>query len=207
VPVDSPPAAFATLVVQNRLVQPIALTVGDSGFTIAPGDSTRIPVRAGQQVEAHWAMVRPDADGRMLGKELEGSFLADSVRGELRRDVNARTGGRGWYTPVVVNATSRMVGIAVIGARDSADCHCAIAPGDSLRLGYYPLEPGSAVRVTDKTGRTARFQSLSLLTDSVTGAAPIRVIAGMLRARVVQPAPTRRRPERPNPLRSFLPVH
>ena len=199
-----PPAA---LVVENRLVQPIAVTLGDSDFTISPGRSVRIPLNPGQQVEAHWAMVRPGAEGRMLGRELEGSILADTVRGELRRVVNAGTGGQPWFTPIVVNGTSRMVRVSVISSRDSADCHCVVGPGDSLRLGYYPLDSGSAVRVTDRAGHTARFQSLTLLADSVTGAAPIRVTAALLRApSAPQGTPRRRRPEPSNPLKSFLPV-
>jgi hypothetical protein len=63
------------------------------------------------------------------------------------------------------------------------------------------------VRVTDQAGRTARFQSLALLADRVTGAAPIRVTVATLR---LPPAPrgsVRRRPQAPpNPLKSFLPV-
>jgi hypothetical protein len=197
----------AALVVENRLVQPIALTMGDSDFTISPGDSVRLPLNAGQQVEAHWAMVRPDAEGRMLGKELEGSILADTARGELRRVVNAGTAGRPWFTPIVVNATPRTLRVSVMSGRDSADCHCLVAPGDSLQLGYYPLDNRSAVRVTDKAGRTARFQSLALLADRATGAALIRVTAATLRVPSTPLESVRRRPQAPpNPLKSFLPV-
>jgi hypothetical protein len=186
-------------------MQPIALTMGDSDFTISAGDSVRVSLNAGQEVEAHWAMVRPGAEGRMLGKELEGSILADSARGELRRVVTVGTTGRAWFTPIVVNATHRALRVSVMSGRDSADCHCRVAPGDSLRLGYYPLDTGSAVRVTDQAGRTARFQSLSLLADRASGAAPIRVTAATLR---VASAPRRTtRPRAPsNPLKSFLPV-
>jgi len=189
------------------LVPPIAVTLGDSDFTISPGSSVRVPLNAGQQVEAHWAMVRPDAEGGMLGKELEGSILVDTARGELRRVVNAGNAGRAWFTPIVVNATPRALHASVMSGRDSADCHCRVAPGDSLRLGYYPLDSESAVRVTDKAGRTARFQSLTLLADPVSGAAPIRVTATTLRSPSTPPGPSRRRrPEPPNPLKSFLPV-
>jgi hypothetical protein len=207
VPPPTGSAIHAALVVENRLVQPIAVTLGDSDFTISPGDSARVQLQAGQQVEAHWAMVRPDAEGRMLGREVEGSILADSAQGELRRVVTAGTDGRAWFTPILVNATNRAVRVFVISGRDSIDCHCDIASGDSLRLGYYPLEPASAVRVIDKAGRTARFQSLELLADSVTGAAAIRVTAAILRTPAAAPGAARRpRSEPPNPLKSFLPV-
>jgi hypothetical protein len=204
----APPVSPTALVVENRLVQAIALTLGDSDFTISPGDSVRVSLRAGQQLDAHWAMVRPDAQGRMLGNELEGSILADTARGELRRVVNAGTAGRAWFTPIVVNASSRPLRVSVMSGGDSADCHCRIAPGDSLRLGYYPLDTASAVRVTGQAGGTARFQSLSLLTDRTTGAAPIRVTAATLRAGSAPRRNVRRGPPAPpNPLKSFLPVH
>ncbi|MFL5496317.1 MAG: serine/threonine-protein kinase [Gemmatimonadales bacterium] len=202
-----PSAPLAALVVENRLVQPIALTLGDSDFTISPADSVRVSLRAGQQVEAHWAMVRPDAQGQMLGTELEGSILVDTARGELRRVVSAGTGGRLWFTPIVVNATPRALRVSVMSGDDSADCHCRVAPGDSLRLGYYPLGSGSAVRVTDRAGRTARFQALTLPADRATGAIPIRVTAATLRIASTPRGTVRRRPSAPpNPLKSFLPV-
>jgi serine/threonine protein kinase len=203
----APETTSAALMVENRLLQPIAVTLGDSDFTIPPGDSVRVPLNAGQQVEAHWAMVRPDAQGRMLGQELEGSILVDTARGELRRVVNAGAPGRTWFAPTVVNATPGALRAAVMSGRDSADCHCRVAPGDSLRLGYYPLDSGSAVRVTDKAGRTARFQSLTLLADPVTGGASMRVTSATLGAPPARPRTTRRgRPEAANPLKSFLPV-
>jgi hypothetical protein len=202
----APPVSPAALVVENRLVQPIALTLEDSDFTISPGDSVRVSLRAGQQLEAHWAMVRPDAQGQMLGKELEGSILADTARGELRRVVDAGTAGGGWFTPIVVNATSRALRVSVMSDGDSADCHCHIAPGDSLRLGYYPLDTASAVRVTDKAGRSVRVQSLTLLADRGTGAASIRVTAATLRVASAPRRTVRRGPAPPNPLKSFLPV-
>jgi serine/threonine protein kinase len=207
VPTSDPAPPAAALVVENRLAQAIALTLGDSDFTISPGDSVRVLLNAGQQVEAHWAMVRPDAEGRMLGKELEGSILADTIRGELRRVVSAETAGRAWFMPIVVNATARTLRVSVMSGRDSADCRCRIAPGDSLRLGYYPLDTGSAVRVTDKAGRSARFQSLTLLADRATGAVPIRVTAATLGAPSAPRGTVRRPPPTPpNPLKSFLPV-
>jgi hypothetical protein len=202
-----PETTSSALMVENRLLQPIAVTLGDSDFTIPPGDSVRVPLNTGQQVEAHWAMVRPDAQGRMLGQELEGSILVDTARGELRRVVNAGIPGRAWFAPTVVNATPGVLRASVMSGRDSADCHCRVAPGDSLRLGYYPLDSRSAVRVTDKSGRTARFQSLTLLADPVTGGASMRVTSATLSAPPARPRTTRRgRPEAANPLKSFLPV-
>ena len=84
----------ASLTVYNRLTEPIALSLDDSGFTVAAGDSMGLPVRPGQALEAHWAMVRPAAgDGRMLGDELEGSIVREDARGELREVVAAGATG------------------------------------------------------------------------------------------------------------------
>src|SRR5207248_9148222 len=54
----------------NRLTEPIALTLDDTGFTIPAGDSLALPLPARRPLEAHWAMVRPAAgDGSILGSE------------------------------------------------------------------------------------------------------------------------------------------
>jgi Protein kinase domain len=172
----------ASLLVQNRLTEPIALTLEDTGFTLAPGDSLRVPLRARAPLEAHWAVVRRAApDGRMLGAALEGSILSDDVRGEVRRVVGARVDGRRRFSPMVVNATSRRLRITVLAGRDTADCGCAIAPGDSLRLGYYPLEPGSGVRVHDATRASGRFDAAATGVDSVSGEVVFRVTPNALR--------------------------
>ena len=59
-----------------------------------------------EPLEAHWAMVRPTAGtGRPLGGEVEGSIVADDVRGDVREVVAAGTGGRPRFAPLVVNRT------------------------------------------------------------------------------------------------------
>jgi serine/threonine protein kinase len=197
----------ASLVVYNRLTEPIALTIEDSGFTVPAGDSLRLPLRPRQPLEAHWAMVRPAGEsGRMLGIELEGTIATEDVRGELREVVAAAADGHRRFSPLVVNGTPRPLRAAVVSGDDTTDCECSIAPGDSLRLGYYPLEPGSGVRVHNAARARGRFDAEATGVDSTTGAVVFRVTPASLEA----PPPRRRGAAhagaRSDPLKSFLPV-
>ncbi|HUR94932.1 MAG TPA: serine/threonine-protein kinase [Gemmatimonadales bacterium] len=198
------------LVVHNRLTQAIALTLDDSGFTVPPGDSLRVPLHARDSVDAQWAMVRPaDAEGRMLGAALEGSIVSGNIRGELRQVVAAWGDGQPRFSPMVVNGTGRRLHASVVSGRDTTDCGCAIAPGDSVRLGYYPLQPGSVVRVDDGA-RAERFPVAPDAVDSVTGALVLRVSRLTSEARAArgrQAPPSKRGAAAPaNPLKSFLPI-
>jgi hypothetical protein len=199
----------ASLVVHNRLTEAIAVTLEDTGFTVAAGDSARLPLRARAPLEAHWAMVRPLApEGRLLGSEVEGSFISDDVRGEVREIVGAGTDGRARFSPLVVNATSRRLHVAVVSGRDTSDCGCTIAPGDSLRMGYYPLVPGSGVRVHDTARAAGRFDAMLTGVDSVSGAVVFRVTPRTLIAPPPVPRAESRAPATApsNPLKGFLPV-
>jgi hypothetical protein len=201
----------ASLLVFNRLTEPIALTIDDTGFTVRAGDSLRLPLRARQALEAHWAMVRPAVgDGRVLGGELEGSIETDDVRGELREVVGAAIDGRRRFSPLVVNGTRRPLRASVVSGRDTTECGCSIAPGDSLSLGYYPLEPGSAVRVHDTTRAAGRLEIVPADVDSTTGAVVFRVseasLAGPPPHRVPHVARRPRAVAPSNPLKTFLPV-
>jgi hypothetical protein len=195
-------------VVHNRLTQPIAVTLDDTGLTVPPGDSLRLPLQAREPLEAHWAMVRPSgSDGRMLGSQLEGTIVSDDVRGEVREVVGAGGDGRRRFSPLVMNATPRTIRATVVSGRDSADCACSIAPGDSLRLGYYLLLPGSGVRVFDAVRATGRYDATTAAVDSVSGAVVFRVTSASLRPPAApRAAPRARTAPRPNPLKSFLPV-
>ncbi len=202
----APPGA-AALVVHNRLTEPIAVTTEDTGLTVLPGDSLRLPLQAGRPLEAHWAMVRPaGSDGRMLGSELEGSIVSDQVGGDLREVVDAAPDGRRRFSPLLVNATPRPLRATVVSGRDSADCACTIAPGDSLRLGYYLLLPGSGVRVHDTARAGARFDAMAAAVDSSSGAVVFRVTSSALNAPVRRAAVPARRPAARNPLQGILPV-
>jgi hypothetical protein len=107
-----------------------------------------------------------------------------------------------------VNASGRRLHVLVVSGRDTSDCGCSIPPGDSLRLGYYPLVPGSGVRVRDTTRAMGRFDALLTGVDSVSGSVVFRVASSSLIAppRMPRPEPRARATVSPNPLKSFLPV-
>jgi len=200
----------ASLLVHNRLTEPIALTLADTDLTIPAGDSLRLPLHARRPLEAHWAMVRPAAlDGRMLGAELEGSITSDAPEGEIRQVVTATADGRARFAPLIVNRTLGPLTAAVVTGGDSVACGCSIAAGDSLRLGYYPLRPGSAVRVEDAGGASGRFRAAAMGVDSTSGGVVIRVTPAALTHAASVPrraAPHPRPAPRRNPLETFLPV-
>jgi hypothetical protein len=215
---DPPPAS---LVVHNRLVEPIVVTVDDSGLMVAAERDARIPIRSGAPLEAHWAMVRPSRAGRVLGRGVEGTIVADRVEGERRERVDASSGGVVRFAPVVINRTGHRLSVAVIDDADSLDCGCSLGPGDSLRLGYYPLGGRSLVRVTDPAGRVARYPAMLAARDSVSGAMRIPVEPADLVMMAPKPPPSAPGPkpkpvparpapkaaERSGPLDRILPVH
>ena len=209
---DEPRAAPGpALVVENRLTEPIALTVEDTSLMIAPGNSARLPLPAHEALEAHWAMVQPSTGDQVLGAMVEGAIVAERVEGELYRVVDAEAGGESRITPTVVNRAGRPLRIAVMAEDDSLDCDCRISSGDSLRLGYYRYTEKTALRVTDPAGWSARFTDFAARRDSASGAVVVRVERADLRPppratpRRAKPA-RRQEPERRNPLGSFLPV-
>jgi tRNA A-37 threonylcarbamoyl transferase component Bud32 len=199
----------AQLVVENRLAEPIALSVDDTSLTIPPGDQGRLALADQRRLEASWAMVQPTAGDRMLGEPVEGAIVAEHVEGEIRRVIDAESGGQARFAPLVVNEAGRPLRVAVVGPTDSVDCDCRIASGDSLRLGYYRYTDGTGLRVTDSRGWSARLTAFGERRDPASGAVVVRVTRAELRP---PPGPTGRgRPvrqpaERHNPLGSFLPV-
>jgi hypothetical protein len=178
--VAAPPAA---LVLENHLAQPIAFSMGDTDRTVAPGGTLRLPLDEREPVDAHWAMVKPSADGVMLGREIEGTVQSAAAVGELRWVVDARSGDTLRFAPTVVNRTDRPLRVSVIGDGDTSDCRCTVAPGDSVGLGYYLFSPRSAVRVRDDRGATARYDALGDDADEASGAVSITVHPGDLRSR------------------------
>ena len=205
-----PVAAHPTLLVYNRLTEPIALTLDDTAVTVGAGDSLRLPLRPRQAFEAQWAMVRPGtADGRMLGAALEGTIASEEVRGDIRGEVIAARDGRRRFSPMVVNRSRRPVSASVVIGRDTTECGCVIPPGDSLRLGYYAAVPGSQVRVRDSAGAVGRFHLDRTGIDSTSGAVVFAVTDRSLIRPPTPPhdEPSRRQRARPsNPLQGILPV-
>ena len=205
------PGPRAALVVENRLAEPIAVSLGDTALTIPPGDRGRLDVTGEASLEASWAMVQPTAGDRVLGERVEGAIVAEQARGEIYRVVDARSGGAARFAPVVVNRTEHAVSVAVVGPEDSVDCDCRIARGDSLALGYYRYTDRTGLRITDSRGWTMRLTGLGADRDPASGAVVVRVRQGDLRpppgATPRRPRPARRSEERRNPAGTFLPVH
>jgi tRNA A-37 threonylcarbamoyl transferase component Bud32 len=203
--------ARAALVVENRLAEPIALSVDDTGLTIRPGDTGRLPLPTDEPLEAGWAMVQPSIGGRALGGRVEGAIVADGVAGELFRVLDANAGGQALFAPTLVNRAGRALRVAVVAGDDSLDCDCRVPHGDSLRLGYYRHPENSALRVTDGAGWSARFTGFAARRDSASGAVVVRVerrdLRPPLRGTPRRPQPARTSESEPrNPLGSFLPV-
>jgi hypothetical protein len=177
------PRPEASLTVENRLTEPIALTLEDTGLTVRPGDSVRFPVAAGRPLEANWAMVRPTAgNGRPLGARVEGAIVAERARGEIRRSVTAGILGEGWLAPVVTNRAGRTLEARVVSRGDTIDCGCVVAPESTLHLGYYPAAGATAVLLADSAGWTARLGALEASRDSLSGVAALVVDSAVLRA-------------------------
>jgi len=206
----SPAVPGAQLVVENRLAEPIALSMDDTSLTVRPGDQGRLRLPNQGRVEASWAMVQPIEGDRVLGERVEGAIVAEQVEGEIRQVIDAESGGQVRFAPTVVNQAGRPLRVAVVGPTDSVDCDCRVSSGDSLRLGYYRYTDGTGLRVTDSRGWSVRLTDLDERRDPVSGAVVVRVS----RADLQPPAGTARRgkivrqpdPERRNPLGSFLPV-
>ena len=198
----------ASLVVENRLAEPIALSVDDTSLTIPPGDEGSLALPAQGRLEASWAMVQPSVGARVLGEPVEGAIVAERVEGEIHRVVDAQSGGQTRFTPLVVNRTGRPLHVAVVGPADSVDCACRILGGDSLRLGYYSYTGGTGLRVTDSRGWTGRLTGIGDRRDPASGRVRIEVSGADLRSPPGVRGKSRRppAPERRNPLGSFLPV-
>ena len=127
------------------------------------GDSLRLPLRPRRPLEAHWAMVRPTAgDGRMLGGEVEGSIVADDVRGECARSSPPGRGGRPRFSPLVVNRTGRRLDVAVVSGRDTIDCGCSSRPATRSGWATTRSTARSSVRVRDTARAVGQASTPSL---------------------------------------------
>ena len=189
----APPPPETALVVANRLTEAVALTLEDTALRIPPGDSIRILVQPGGRLEATWAMVQPTApDGRPLGGPVEGGFVVDRARGEIRRVVDAGLVGEGWLAPVVTNLAGRALTARVVVDGDTVECGCVLPPGGTMHLGYYRAAGGTAVLVSDQRGWWGRLGALEAIRDSLTGRVVVQVDSAALRP-PARPVDARRR--------------
>ena len=101
-PRRSAPHADAELVVENRLTEPIALSVDDTNLTILPGDTRPAAGRTGRRSRRTWAMVQPSTGERLLGgagggRDRGGAGGWRDVPGRGRASPGASRASRRWW--------------------------------------------------------------------------------------------------------------
>jgi predicted Ser/Thr protein kinase len=167
----------ASLVMLNRLLEPVTVTVAGAERLVDPGDSLRVELPRGAALDARWRALRPRSSaGRELGLVLQGTVHDDRPRGELRRGIDLWTLGRPYVAPLVTNTTAGPLQVTLRDARGvPVSCDCAVAPGATTSLGYRDPALIVALEFTDLAGRTARVVGLAARADRTTGAVPIRL--------------------------------
>lgn len=167
----------ATLVVENRLLEPIRVTVGSETHEVASGATLDIAVKAGRPLVAQWYLVRPTgAAGQPLGMELQGSVSRPDPTGRLLYAVDAGDTEKPVFAPLVTNSSSQPLTLMVnAGTVNAQGCNCTIPPGaNRAHVGYYPLYLNSAVEASSPSGQTARFRDLGPEVDRSSGAVGLR---------------------------------
>ncbi len=167
----------ASVVLTNRLIEPVGVTVDGAEHVVSPGGSLRVSVARGAPLDARWRTLRPQSTaGRELGLALEGTIRERGPRGVVRRGIDLLSLGRPYVAPVVTNATDGPLTVTLRDARGVAlACDCAVAPGVTASIGYRDPALIAALEFTDRSGRTARVVGLAARADRTTGAAPIRL--------------------------------
>jgi hypothetical protein len=175
----SRPLTPATIIVANRLLSPVWLTLADGRQQLVdPGDSLRLQWPAGRELTANWSIVRPvSANGKALGEELRGSFKDKDPSGVVRHAIDvAAAGDEVYFAPRVTNAAGVSLRVAVEPKPGQQLCECDV-PSDASPtwLGYYRLLPGTTVRVQDASGRQAIFDGLDARVEAGSGLIALRV--------------------------------
>ena len=180
----SRPVTSATIIVANRLLSPVWLTLADGRQQLVDaGDSLRMEWPAGRELTASWSIVRPvSANGKALGEELKGSFKDKDPSGVVRHAIDvAAAGDEVYFAPRVTNAAGVSLRVAVEPRPGQQLCECDV-PSDASPtwLGYYRLLPGTTVRVQDASGREAVFDGLDARVEAGSGLIALRVEKGDL---------------------------
>jgi hypothetical protein len=165
------------LVVENRLVEPIRVTVGAVTFEVPAGGRTEQKLKGKGPMVAQWYLVRPNGpEGKPLGVELQGSINEPAPTGKMVRAVDAGDTEQPVFAPLISNATDGPVIITVnAGTVNAQPCNCSVVPGATrARIGYYPLFLNSAVAATAANGTTATFRNLGGEVDRQTGSVGLR---------------------------------
>jgi hypothetical protein len=165
------------MVVHNRLVEPIKVVLGAETFDVPAGGEAEHTVKGKGPLVAQWYLVRPlGTGGQPLGMELQGRLLAEKPEGVLSFDVDASSGDRPAFAPLVSNATSGPLAITVnAGTVNAQACDCRVTPGATrARIGYYPLFVNSSLQAAASGGGVATFRDLGAQVDRRTGTVGLR---------------------------------
>jgi serine/threonine protein kinase len=160
-----------TVMVHNRLVEPIKVRAPDGAeIMIRPGQERAIsgPEKG---MTLRWSLVRPVSDsGIPMGVALSGEFGAGP------RASASWFGEQLSMAPVVINGSTRPISIVINPEGGQLwSCHCLIPPGSGpTRIGYYPLLFSSTLVATDPDGRHASVRITSDQLDD-GGATVIRI--------------------------------
>jgi predicted Ser/Thr protein kinase len=167
----------ASVMLTNRLIEPVGVTVGGAEHVVSPGESLSVSLARGAALDVRWHTFRPHSTaGRELGLALAGTIRERVPQGAVRRGIDLLSLGRPYVAPVITNATDGPLSVTLRDARGVAvDCDCAVPPGVTASIGYRDPALIAALEFTDRSGRTARIVGLAARADRATGAAPIRL--------------------------------
>ena len=160
------------LVVENRLVEPIKVVLGAETFEVPAGGTVGHKVKTKGPLVAQWYLSRPAGPGgQPLGVELQGSLSAAEPKGTLTFEVDASSGEKPVFAPLVTNTTDQPLAITVnAGTVNAQACDCRVNPGTTrAKIGYYPLYLNSSVQATTTGGGTATFRDLGSQVDRTSG--------------------------------------
>ncbi|MBI4501912.1 MAG: serine/threonine protein kinase [Gemmatimonadetes bacterium] len=166
----------ASVLVENRLVEPIQLTAGSERHTIDAGGQLTFPLKAGVG-EVRWVLIRPTTpQGIAMGREIGGTLPTAGQRGTSRLTVDGMSVEPPAFAPLITNETKGSLAITVnAGLSGATSCNCWIPAGATrARIGYYPLYQNSTVRAEDQSGRAAGFGDLGPDVDQTTGSVGLR---------------------------------
>ena len=172
------------LVLANRLVAPVRVTVGDRSRTVAAGQSLDIPTSWRKNETVVWELIRPlSADGKPMGEAVRGSLAVRGRWGAIHGSTSARGLEGNYFAPLITNTSNDLLRVTVnAGLEGALDCGCAVRP-DARRafIGYYRLYVNSTVQA--KAGdKSAVFTDLGSKVVSRDGTIGLRFSSEDLRA-------------------------
>jgi hypothetical protein len=165
------------LIVENRLIEPIRVALAAETFEVPAGGSAERRLKGKGPAVAQWYLVRPTGPaGQPMGVELQGSLTDLEGRGRMVRRVDASSGDRPVFAPLVTNGTPDPLAITVnAGTINALACDCRVNPGaNRARIGYYPLFLNSSVEARVSGGGAATFREIASHVDRTSGSVGLR---------------------------------